>query len=51
MAEKEFTPEQLKQMEQFVREREPNMDYAFMNKLLIFSKHLLKKLDENNIKL
>lgn len=48
---KELTPEEVKQMELFVREREPNMDYAFMNVLLMFSKHLLEKLDENNIKL
>lgn len=47
---KELTPEEVKQMELFVREREPNMDYAFMN-VLLFAKHCLKLLDEHNIKL
>ena len=47
----ELKPEEIRDMEKFVRERQPNMDYAFMNVLLLFSKHCLKILDEHNIKL
>jgi len=37
-------------MEKYTREAPPNMDYDFMNKQLIFAKHLLKLLDDNGIK-
>ena len=37
-------------MEKYTREAPPNMDYGFMNKQLIFAKHLLKLLDDNGIK-
>lgn len=47
----ELKPEEIRDMEKFVRERQPNMDYAFMNVLLLFAKHCLKILDEHNIKL
>ena len=47
----ELKPEEIRNVEKFVRNRKPNMDYGFMNVLLLVSKHCLKLLDEHKIKL
>lgn len=47
----ELNPEEIENIEKFVRNSQPNMDYATMNLLLLFAKHCLKILDEHKIKL